>query len=448
MHFGFDNPYNYVRVSELQPVSIESLAILVTLVYLLFLASQKRASLEIAYFLALPFSDEPFRIADSVQPVELVSLLLIALNYRQIRLNFVILMGCVFIVFAIAGYGTGNVHSAYPLLYSLRFLLTGLTFSIFVKRPFDLPLVVVRFAVLFCFAMTFLQIFLWTAGLPIHGIFFNGIIPRAKGLAHEPGTWAIWIVTLFAFIYYFKLGRFYVWLNVITLVMTFSTFGAIAFLSFLLLRWGLRGFEVRLKKRVLVSLGSAFGIGLVIFLMQPNASESVTNALSVFNKLSFYQQEFSRFASGGSVDEGEGTDLSGRGRDFTYFQNYFPEHWIVGIGSWNTDPNVNGAGTNTYLVMPVEIGVVGSFLIFTLLLLHFSVLLRKDRKKDRKSVDFLAGSLNFFLMIAGIRCFAFHELWYTQAALLRTAEGREAEIVLPEQIGSGAEALELSEASS
>jgi len=35
MHFGFDNPYNYIRVSELQPVSIESLAIVVTVAYLL-----------------------------------------------------------------------------------------------------------------------------------------------------------------------------------------------------------------------------------------------------------------------------------------------------------------------------------------------------------------------------------------------------------------------------
>ena len=182
MHFGFDNPYNYVRVSELQPVSVEALAILVTLAYFLFLAYHKQSSLEIAYFLALPFSDEPFRIASSVQPVEVISLLLIALNYRSIRLNSVILMGGVFILFALVGFGTGSVQSAYPLLYSLRFLLTGLTFSVFVKRKFDLPASVVRFAIWFCFAMTFLQIFLWTAGLPIHGIFFNGIIPRAKGL--------------------------------------------------------------------------------------------------------------------------------------------------------------------------------------------------------------------------------------------------------------------------
>lgn len=444
MHFGLNNPYNYVRVSELQPVSIETLAILVTAGYLLYLVHQKRCSLEIAYFLALPFSDEPFRIADSVQPVEVISLLLIALNYRKIRFNYVILMGGVFILFALVGFGTGSVHGAYPLLYSLRFLLTGFTFSILVKREFSLPASTVRFAVLFCFAMTFLQIFLWTAGLPIHGVFFNGIIPRAKGLAHEPGTWAIWIVTLFAFIYYFNLGRFYVWLNVINLLMTFSTFGVIAFLSFLLLRWGLQGFQFRLKRRVLVSAASILGIGLVVFSLQSNASESVANTLSLFNKLAFYQQEFVRFASGGSASEGEDSvDLSGRGRDFTYFQNYFPPNWVVGIGSWNTDVNVNGAATNTYLVMPVEIGAIGSSLIVMLMLLHFSVLLRN---KDRKSVDFLAASLNFLLMIAGIRCFAFHELWYTQVLLLRTAEGHEAENVSLKR-NNNADASRLSEVS-
>ncbi len=434
MHFGFDNPYNYVRVSEIQPVSIESLAILVTVVYLLYLAYHKRASLEIAYFLALPFSDEPFRIAASVQPVEVVSLLLIALNYRKIRLNYVVLMACVFILFSVIGYGTGNVQSAYSLLYSLRFLLTGLTFSIFLKKEFGLPLSVMRFAVWFSFAMTFLQVTLWIDGLPIHGIFFNGIFPRAKGLAHEPGTWAIWIVTLFAFIFHFKMGRLYLWLNAATLLMTFSTFGAVSVMSFLLIRWGLLNFRIRLKKSALRFTGATLVIALVLLVLQPNALGSAANLLNAFNKLAFYEQEFTRFAVGGSAQEGEVTgDLSGRGRDFTYFQNYFPEHWIVGIGSWNTDPTVNGAGTNTYLIMPVEIGVTGTALIFALMFLHWRVLLRN---KDLKSVDFLAASLNFLLMIAGIRCFAFHELWYTQAAALRTAERREAEESLPERVGA------------
>lgn len=437
MHFGFNNPYNYVRVSELEPVSIESLAILVAVIYLLYLAYQKRASLEIAYFLALPFSDEPFRIAASVQPVEVVSLLLVALNYRKLRLNYIILMAGVFIMFSLIGYETGNVQSAYPLLYSLRFLLTGLTFSIFIKEKWQLPLSVIRFAVGFTFAMTFLQVILWIAGLPIHGIFYTGIFPRAKGLAHEPGTWAIWVVTLFAFIYHFKLGRLYLWLNIATLLMTFSTFGLISTLTFLLIRGmllvsrnGLPG-RLRIRKSRLRAAGAMIVMVLLLFAFKPDLLDSASDLLTVFDKLSYYQQELAQFASGQTAQEGAGVeDLSGRGRDFTYFQNYFPEHWIVGIGSWNTDPNINGAGTNTYLIMPVEIGVTGTTLIFALMLLHWHMLLRN---KDRKSVDFLAASLNFLVMIAGIRCFAFHELWYTQAALLRTAEQRETEVSLSDQ---------------
>ncbi len=416
MHFGFNNPYNYVRVSELQLVSIEMLAICVALLYLAFLAWKKELNWEIAYFLAIPFSDEPFRVA-SVQPVEIISLIIIALNYRKIRLNYVILMAAVFISFCLPAYITGDVTTSYPLLYSLRFLLTGLTFSIFLKKEFGLSVSVMRFAIGFTFAMTFLQVALWTLGLPIHGIFFNGIFPRAKGLAHEPGTWSIWIVVLFVFIYHFKLGRFYFWLNALTLLMTLSTFGFVAALSFLLIYWAMRGFPIPLRKSTLQRIGIMGGLVVVVAAVQPNALSSASNLLTAFDKLAYYQQEFTRFASGGSAQEGEENgDLSGRGRDFTYFQNYFPEHWLGGIGSWNTDPSVNGAGTNTYLIMPVEIGVLGSSLIVLLMVLQFCVLLR-DR--DRKSTAFLAGSLNFLLMIGGIRCFAFHELWYVQANTLR-----------------------------
>ena len=415
MHFN--NPYNYVRVVELQPVSIESLAIVVAVFYLLYLSYKKQINIEIAYFLALPFSDDPFRIASTVQPVEIISLLIIAWNYKKIRLNYVILMGFVFIAFSLIGYTTGNVDSTYPLLYSLRFLMTGLTFSIFLKKDFGLSVPIMRFVVAFTFAMTFLQVALWIVGLPIHGIFYNGIFPRAKGLAHEPGTWSIWVVTLFAFIYHFKLGRLYLWLNVLTLLMTLSTFGIISTLTFLLIQWSLQGLRFRLKKSALRFAGVTLGIAVALVIIQPDMLGSATNLLGEFNKLVYYQQEFTRFAGGRAANEGEtNADLSGRGRDFTYFQNYFPPHWLVGIGSWNTDAGINGAGTNTYLIMPVENGVLGTSLIAILLALHFGVLLRH---KDKKSVPFLACSLNFFLMIAGIRCFAFHELWYAQANTLR-----------------------------
>ncbi len=415
----FHNPYNYVRVSELQLVSIETLAIVVALAFLAFLAWKKEVNWEIAYFLAIPFSDDPFRIA-SVQPVEIISMILIALNYRKIRLNCVILMAAVFVLFCLPGYVTGDVTTFYPLLYSLRFLLTGLTFSIFLKKEFGLSLSVMRFAVGFSFAMTFLQVSLWTLGLPIHGIFFNGIFPRAKGLAHEPGTWSIWIVVLFAFVYRFKLGRFYFWLNAATLLMTLSTFGFVAIFSFLLLYWAFRGFPVPLRKSTLQRIGIIGGLVVVLAAVQPNAFSSASDLLSAFNKLAYYQQEFTRFASGGSAQEGEATDdLSGRGRDFTYFQNYFPQHWLVGLGSWNTNLEIDGAATNTYLVMPVEIGLLGSSLIALLLFFHFRILLRN---RDQKSAALLAGSLNFLLMIGGIRCFAFHELWYVQVNALRLSQ--------------------------
>lgn len=421
------NRFNYVRSTNLELVSIEMLAIVVVGLYFLNLARRRQATWETAYFLALPFTDDPFRVA-GIQPVEMIGMAMIALNYRKIRLNYVILIGLAYVLFSILGYLTGNAQGTYSILYSLKFVLIGLVFSMFLKKPFDLPISVMRFLVVFTFAMTFLQVTLWLAGLPIHGIFYNGIFPRAKGLAHEPATWSVWLVSLFPFIFHFKLGRFYLWLNVATLVMTLSTFGFLATGSFLVIRWFLSGGRIRLRKSFVRVLGATAAAILVLIVVKPDTLDFLSKLGSTFDKLAFYQQELTAFAGGGQAEE-TGVDLSGRGRDFTYFQIAFPEHWLLGVGSFNapysghipgTDLDI--AGSNTYLVMPVEIGVVGVSLVFVLLCLHYGVLLRH---RKQKSVDFLAYSLNFLLMIGGIRCFGFYDPWYIQAALLRLAKEQE-----------------------
>ena len=430
----FNNPYNYVRVSELQPVSIESLGIVITLGYFLYLVLRREASLEIAYFLALPFSDEPFRLASSVQPVEAISMLLVALNYKSIRLNYVILIGLLFVLFSVLGTATGNVHDSFSLLYSLKFLLIGLVFSVLIKRPFALPVSVMRFAVAFAFWLTCLQVGLWIAGLPIHGVFYAGIFPRPKGLAHEPATWSIFLLSLFPFICHFKLGRRYLWMNSVTLLMTLSTFGFVAAFSFflirtvlLLIRQPLRlafPSRLRLKKSRLIAAGAVVLVLLALPLSVPGFLDSTAKLLTVFNKLIEYQQELTE-GLGGSTRFTPQNDTSGRGLDFTYFREAFPQHWLVGIGSFNapyTD-QTQISGTNAYLITPVELGVIGTALFFVLLFCHYRVLLRDSR---HKSADFLAASLNLLLMIAGIRCFGFSEVWYVQSAALRTAQEPEA----------------------
>jgi hypothetical protein len=147
---GVNNDYNYVRVSRLEPLSIETLALVVVGLYFLYLVYKRQANWDIAYFLALPFTDEPFRIA-SLQPVEILSILLIALNFRRIRLNYIILIGALFLLFSGIGFLLGNVHGAYSPLYSIRFLLIGLIFSVLKNRQFRLPVSVLRFIVVFSF---------------------------------------------------------------------------------------------------------------------------------------------------------------------------------------------------------------------------------------------------------------------------------------------------------
>ena len=423
---GTSNDFNYVRVSRLEPLSIETLALVVAGLYFLYLVYKKQANWDIAYFLALPFTDEPFRIG-SLQPVEILSMVMIGLNFRRIHLNYVILIGALFLLFSGIGFLTGNVHAIYSPLYSIRFLLIGVIFSVLKNRPFSLPVSVLRFIVLFSFTMTVLQAALWLAGLPIHGVFYNGILPRTKGLAHEPATWAIWVVTLFPFILHFKLGRLYLVLNFLMLLLTFSTFGIVATLSFFLIRWLLAGAHFRLQKSTLRVLGVLIVLAFSVAIVRPGTISAASNLLTIFNKLIFYQQELTGLSSGQVEASLESGDESGRGSDLTYFRETFPSNWFVGIGSFNAPYDVNGpgqiSGTNTYAIIPVEIGVTGSVLLIFLLLRHYRVLLRGRR---RKSIDFLAYSLNFLLMIAGIRCFGFYEPWFAQAVLLQIAHEEEA----------------------
>ena len=419
------NDYNYVRVSRLEPVSIESLALVVVLSCFCYLVYKKRANWDIAYFFALPFTDSAFRVA-SLEPVEFLGMALVALHWRRIRLNYVILIGAAFFLFSVLGYVLGNVHSLYSPLYSLRFVLIGLVFSVFRSQPFRLPVSAMRFLVLLSFAMTFLQAALWLAGLPIHGVFYNGILPRTKGLAQEPATWSIWVVTLFPFILHFKLGRLYLALNFVMLLLTFSTFGTISAVTFFGLRWLFSGAHFRLRKSVLRSAAVAVVLLSALLVVKPETGASVTKLFSVFNKLILYQQELTQISQGQQADA-NAEDVSGRGNDFSYFRETFPEHWLVGIGSFNAPYDVNGphpiAGTNTYVMLPVEVGTVGVLLVALLLALHYRGLLHNRQGRSR---DFLAYSVNFLLMISGIRCFAFYEPWFAQAALLRTALPAEA----------------------
>ncbi len=59
----FHNSFNYVRARHLHLISIEMLAIILAVWFCWRLKKEKRLTLEIAYFIALPFSDVPFRFA-------------------------------------------------------------------------------------------------------------------------------------------------------------------------------------------------------------------------------------------------------------------------------------------------------------------------------------------------------------------------------------------------
>ncbi len=182
----FVNEHNYVRPDTLSLVSVEALAIVTVILYFLWLALNKRATLENAFFLSLPFTDSIFR-PFMVQPSEFIGLLLVVFNLRSLRLTPLLLVAATFLVFSIGGSLSADLPGSYSFLYSCRFLLTAVIFSTLVNRPTTLTADVIRFSVITTFLWTYLQVGLWTAGLPIDGVFFNGFVPRPKGLAHRAG---------------------------------------------------------------------------------------------------------------------------------------------------------------------------------------------------------------------------------------------------------------------
>jgi hypothetical protein len=134
-------------------------------------------------------------------------------------------------------------------------------------------------------------------------------------------------------------------------------------------------------------------------------------------KLVLYAEELVDFS--GKAGAEDITSGSGRGSDIRYFKEKFPQYPLFGMGSFvsGNDPSISAA--NAYLIWPVELGLVGFLLLLTLLVYHYRILLRHLVESNR---DFLAFNLNLILMVAGIRCFSFHEIWYLQAATLRIAE--------------------------
>ena len=192
------------------------------------------------------------------------------------------------------------------------------------------------------------------------------------------------------------------------------------------MRFYFAGFGLRFNRKRLVGYVTTVLLVPVLWIAVPSLAASAAQYFHVFDKLIVYTYEITEAANLHLIDKPTGLSVSasGRGSDVALFEENFPDNWLVGIGSFNaanesTDEFVSL--TNTYITFPVELGILGVACLLVALGFHYSVLLRN---RNAKSPDFLSLSVTFLVMIAGIRCFAFHELWYAQANTLRLREDR------------------------
>lgn len=421
--FDLNNPHNFVRVQELKLVSIEFFSIIVILIYIFYLWKKRRLNIEIIYFLSLPFTDIVFR-KFSVQPAEILSIFLLTNHYKKFRATPVYFIALTLIAFSVISYinpntpdfstinratgGGADIYGqTYSIMYSFRFLLTALVFSVLSRKKFIIPKSVIQFVVVFTFLVTFLQVFLWILGLPIDGIFYVGF-PRAKGLSHEPGPWSIWVMSLIPYILYFRLGWKYFLLNFLTLICTFSAHGFISFFAFFVILAILS--PSFLDKKIIrpkTLLPLIFFI-MTIIVLAIIYQEKIPELLFPFVKVWEYllqltgQMEISATAGG-------------RVGDIALFQEYFHEHWLLGIGSFNAVLAAElSPPQNAFIYLPVEIGLLGILILIFFWLLHY-----RELTYGATNIYFLAFCFTFLVMVSGVRCLTWHELWYAQATTLR-----------------------------
>ena len=163
---------------------------------------------------------------------------------------------------------------------------------------------------------------------------------------------------------------------------------------------------------------------VTMLVISPPLLDSTVMLFKGFSKIIYYAYELTTFAGLNVIQKPHVISAgdSGRNTDLIMLKKNFPDNWLLGIVSFKADSEpirLEGVNaTNTYIGFLVETGVVGTLLIFIILGLHYKSLLHN---RDQRSPDFLAAALNMFIMIAGIRCFAFHEIWYAQGYIYRTA---------------------------
>jgi O-Antigen ligase len=418
------NEYNYIRAETLSVPSIEFFALVFAFIFFLFFTEKKLIEL---YIILLPFTDKVYRFL-SLQPSDILSIIIILSNLKYISKN----LRYLYLIIPLFLFGSLNgliqFDDSYGIQYSIRILLifgaVNVISSSLVNGEKDISSYINLYkkVVWFSLAVAFSQVFFWYLNFPVAGIFYGYGIPRMKGLSHEPSTFCFWLAMSLPFGIQHKsnieeqgkttFDRPYIVALLITIIYTGSTSGLITtivlFLLFLL---------SELKKNLsAVAKYLASAVLIVMIIGASNTSLATYFGEYVTAKLGSY---ISEMVSGESKGE-----ESGRGGDRKLFK-YLSENPLFGIGAFRSsqlsepsDSEEYIPGSNFYITIPTEFGVVGTLGLMWIFASWWK-LLYVLRCPSNTFIGF--GLIAWIVSLVGMRTFGFHQPWLVMCMYVTTS---------------------------
>ena len=387
----------------------------------------------------LPFSDKVYRVFD-VQPLDVLAVMFVVKNcgvlFKGGRIP--VSVSILPMLLLSGAYGYWRSGDFFGILYALKFYLAIIFCETLMRRRWaEVELLgflsLYRNMFLFSVIVVVLQVILWFLGMPISGIFYQVGLIRAKGLAHEPSTFGMWLVFSLPFLVYYhvnherRIGKIYVTVAMFLVgMMLTSSILALASVIVLMIAWGILNFRRKPLK--------IMAVGLVLLLGAASSAVYFNEQVedTIVPKVASYINEM---MDPNAVDE------SGRGGD-RQLVRIFHDNPHFGIGAFRSSRLFENAeindvivydfipAANTVLTTLVEFGVVG---LICWVIFFFLFLRNISRYIIDANMVFVAGLVAWLFSMLGARLLAFYQPWLIVALIAvvhgirrqGNAEGRE-----------------------
>lgn len=425
---------NYERITSLSFDSIEIYMLIIIVVVLFAIILKRGESFEnkllACFFLALPYTDVVYRLGN-IQLSDMIVVLIIANDLRKkIIIKKSCLIGFMIYFDVILWFSTvvsfvNNIYSkfsispSFSVFNNLKFCLTiyivnKLLINIKTQNEMTKYIGFIRMGGNIDAFVTILQALMYKLGFYTPGIFEMWGIPRAKGLSHEPATNAfVLFFTIAVSCVAYKRGEIYIEKRSLLLqgtafIICFSS-GMIPIMVmwimlYIVIITKAGGIKERNAIKIMLLISSVLMIFYALFIYSPFIrgifSNMIEKVLALF------------------CDYADGTNISGRGIDILSLSWLNQNGFITyGIGAFNFTKMGIGIGTNSYIILLCELGIVGVMLLLGGLFLFVIRYSKGIRRAMVLSIGagLIAFNLLSLIIVAWARVLFFYQIWIALA---------------------------------